>query len=232
MKSVDDPRFNVPLYTGPEAASYLRVPRSTFETWVHGYVRRVGAVEVRYESVVTSSPQSGRQAEIPFIGLVEGMVVAAFRRTGVSMQEIRRALAILSDEIGVPHALASRRLYTDGAKILFDYAASAKTEELAGLTIVTSRQTVFAPVVSEYLRRIDYSDDDWASLLRLPISTRVIVDPNRSFGQPIFERGAVRLEDAMDRFRAGDSLRDVADDLGVPLEDLEEVIRGSLSSAA
>ena len=30
-------RFDKPLYTATEAASYVGVPRSTFETWVRDY---------------------------------------------------------------------------------------------------------------------------------------------------------------------------------------------------
>lgn len=35
-----DLRFEEPLYTVAEASAYLRVPRTTFETWAHGYTRR------------------------------------------------------------------------------------------------------------------------------------------------------------------------------------------------
>lgn len=148
------------------------------------------------------------------------------------MQEIRRALGILADEIGIPHALASKDLFTDGARILYDFAAKEGSEALGGLTIVVSRQRVFAPVIKDYLKRIYYATDGWAGRLRLPQFERVIVDPRRAFGQPIFEKGAARIEDVLDRFKAGDSLREVASDFGVPLDDVEEVIRGSLAPAA
>ena len=46
---------------------------------------------------------------IPFIGVAEGMVLAAFRRAGVSLQHIRSAVAILESEIGIEHALASQK---------------------------------------------------------------------------------------------------------------------------
>jgi hypothetical protein len=36
------------------------------------------------------------------------------------MQRIRPAIDVLSQEVGLEHALASRRLYTDGAEVLFD----------------------------------------------------------------------------------------------------------------
>jgi len=160
------------------------------------------------------------------------MVAAAFRRSGVTMQHIRSALPILSQEIGLPHALASKALYSGGGEILYDYAVHQQSKQLEGLTVVVSGQRVFSPVIRSYLRRISYASDGWANRLRLPFLDGIIVDPQRAFGQPMFEKGAVRLEDVLDRFKAGDSLQEIAHDFGVPFEDVEEVIRGSLSAAA
>ena len=104
----------------------------------------------------------------------------------------------------------------------------------AGLTEVVSRQRVFAPVVAEYLRRIEYGSDGWPVRLVSPATDRpvMVVDPTRSFGQPIFIHGAARMEDVLDRWRAGDALTEVAADFGVPLEDVEDVLRVSLPAAA
>jgi len=60
----------------------------------------------------------------------------------------------------------------------------------------------------------------------------VVVDPMRSFGAPSFERGAGRVEDVMQRFWAGESLDELADDHGVPPEQLEDVVRVASRRAA
>jgi len=39
-RTSDRPLFEKPLYTATEAAAYVGVPRSTFDTWVRGYLRR------------------------------------------------------------------------------------------------------------------------------------------------------------------------------------------------
>src|ERR1700680_773651 len=104
MTAGDDLRVPKPLYTGSEAARFLDVPAPTLGTWVRG---RAGS-----PPIVASLGRVGRAAEIPFVGLVEGMVGAAFRRSGVSMQHIRRALGVLREQVGVEHVLASRALYT------------------------------------------------------------------------------------------------------------------------
>lgn len=235
MSLKDDTRFEIPLYTVAEAARFLGVPASTVGTWAKGYVRRPpGRHEVKAGPILTALSTRPGEATIPFIGLGEGMVIAAFRSAGVSMQHLRKAVAILGKEIGIEHALASERLYTDGARVLFDYAAHEDDNELANLTVVVSQQRVFAPVVKEYLRRITYGPDGWATKIVSPATQKrvVIADPSRGFGQPMFLHGAVRVEDVLDRWRAGERLGDVAADFGVPAEDVEDYLRVALPAAA
>lgn len=235
MSTTSNGRFDTPLYTVAEAARFLGVPTSTFATWAKGYVRRppsrstvVGA------PIVTSFGAERGYPSIPFVGLAEAMVLAAFRRSGVSLQHIRRAVPIIEREIGIEHALASQRLYTDGAVILYDFAEAQHDEELGGLTEVVSRQRVFARVIREYLKRIEYAGDGWAARLVSPATARpvVIADPGRSFGQPIFIHGGVRVEDVLDRWHAGEPLVGVAEDFGVPPEDVEDILRVTLPAAA
>jgi len=223
-----DLRLTVPLYTTAEAAHLLGVPSSTFVSWAHGY-KRGG---IRSEPIVTSLARESGHPDIPFLGLVEGMVAAAFRRAGVSMQHIKRSLRALTEEMGFEHALASRRLYTDGASILFDYAREHDEEQQ--LAVVVTGQRVFTEVVQQYLQRITYDEGDWANLLVLPITSRklVIADPTRAFGRPIFAKTGTPMDEVLNRFRAGEALHSVANDFDLSPEDVEDVIRAALPPAA
>jgi uncharacterized protein (DUF433 family) len=226
-------RFETPLYTIADAARFLDVPVSTFSTWAHGYeARPKDRPAVKGAPILTAVQTPRRHPEIPFVGLVEGMVAAAFRRAGVSMQHIRRSLKILTDEIGVDHALASSKLYTDGASILYDWATSEQDHML--LTVVLTGQRVFHEVIRDYLQRITYAEDGFAERLVLPLTDRPIVecDPTRGFGQPLFIRGGAPMDAVLDRFRAGEPLRDVAEDFDLDPKDVEDVIRASLPHAA
>jgi hypothetical protein len=145
-------RFSSPLYTVAEAARYLDVPASTLTSWAKGYPRAgKGGPEVTGSPVPTTVKSSGRGPVIPFVGLAEGLVLTAMRRAGVPLQRIRPALARLDEELGLQHALASRRLYTDGAEVLYDYAETSEDEEAARaareLVVVRSDQRVFNEVV-------------------------------------------------------------------------------------
>ncbi len=179
----DDPRIARAVFTLREAAGYLGLPNSTLHSWA-----RPGAGAA---PLITCFPACGREATVPFIGFAEAYVLSAFRRAGVPMQRIRPAVEVLSSGIGVDHALASRRLYTDGAEVLYDYASSEHDEELRGLTVVRTGQRQFAEVVRDYLKRITYGGDGWASRVRLPTYQRaeVVVDPRRAFGMPLLVHG-------------------------------------------
>lgn len=158
-----DGRFDVPLYTVAEAARALGVPAPTFTTWARGYERRPsGRKPVRGDAVVTVFKAAPGRPSVPFVGLAEGLVLAAVRQAGVPLQRVRPALARLSQEIRLSHALASKRLWR-----------------------------VFSDVVRSYLSRITYGSDGYASLIRLPGYGRadVVADPERAFRQPIFTYG-------------------------------------------
>jgi uncharacterized protein (DUF433 family) len=232
-------RFEKPLYTVGESARYLDVPERTFYNWAHGYHYTRHGRDVTGPPALTTVPRSGRgRPVVPFIGLAEGYVLSAIRRSGVPMQRIRPAIAQLDAELGLAHVLASRRLYSDGAEVLYDYATSTKDEDTAEaareLVVVRNGQRVFNEVVSSYLTRLDFAADDYASLIRLPAYAvaELIVEPSRGFGQPIFARGGARLDDALALFRAGEPLEVVADEYGIPRDQLEDAVRVATRVAA
>jgi uncharacterized protein (DUF433 family) len=238
--TLTDERFTTPLYTRTEAARYLSVPASTFKTWTDGYERHSEGRGTVGAPVLTSIKplQPGQRGPVvPFIGLAEGLVLAAIRRSGVPLQRIRPALARLKHDLGLPYALASQRLYTDGAEVLYDYArddGDRESEALLNLVVVRSGQRVFNEVVESYLRLVSFGEDGYARLIQLPAYgvAEVVVDPTRGFGQPIFSHGGARLEDALAMFRAGEPLDVVADEYGVPGPELEDAVRVATLVAA
>ncbi|MGH3831495.1 MAG: DUF433 domain-containing protein [Pseudonocardiaceae bacterium] len=229
MPSAD--RFRVPLYSAAEAARHLDVPASTFRTWARGYRNRPpGRPAVVGESIVTTVPvDSG--ASIPFVGLAEAYALAAIRRAGVPLQRIRPALERLRDELGIEHVLASRKLFTDGAEVLYDYAEdhgdTPEARSARELVVVRNDQRVFTEIVESYLRRIEFRDDQWAQLIRLPKyhHADVVVDPDRAFGAPIFARGGARVETVLSAFKSGMDITELTEEYGLSRADLLDVLR-------
>lgn len=216
--SADDPRVSTPLFTIAEAARYLHIPPTSLSRWATHY------------GFVTRERGQGHHASVPFVGLAEAFVLAAFRETGLPMQRIRPAIAKLRDGIGLDHALAAQALYTDGAEILYDYAESGhELGSIGDLVVVRSEQRVFVPVIDQYLKRISYDEIGWAHMLKLPAFdvANVVVDPTRAFGQPIIEGFGVRVEDVVDRYRAGETKPSIAHDFDLPVDVLDDVLRAA-----
>lgn len=224
-ESSSDIRFSKGLYTVASAARLVGMSRSTFDTWAHGYERNFDdRPPVKKGPVVTALDRvSGDDRTIPFVGLVEATVVQAFRQTGLPMQRIRRALEVLGEQGELEHALASERLYSDGAQVLYDYAEVAKDKQLRLLTVVDSGQHVFHEVISRYLQRIKFSDQ-WAGELVVPVTERKLlrVVPSVESGDPIFINGGAPLSALRSRFAAGEPIRSIARDYDVPVDDVRE----------
>ncbi|WP_248959305.1 DUF433 domain-containing protein [Sphaerisporangium perillae] len=228
-------RFSTPLYGVAEAASYLAVPPSTLSTWAYGYERGT----VRGRPVITAkSPSRRHEPALPFVGLAEGYALAAFRHSGVPLQRIRPAIDALERELGVEYALASRRLYTDGAEVLYDFAEHAgdtpEGESARELVVVRNNQRVFSQIVEDYLRRVEFAADGYAQVIRLPQYrvAEVTVDPDHAFGRPRFAHGGARLEDVIDLFRAGEPLDTVAEEYGLSRAEVEDAVRVATRTAA
>lgn len=233
--AADDPRVSRGLFTLAEAAGWLGVPRTTFRSWALGYeVRRPAVPSPTARPIVLTVTSGPGSRGIPFIGLAEGLVLSAFRRSGVPLQRIRPALERLDQEIGLEHALASDRLFTDGVEVLFDYGAKLQPASIRELVTVRSGQRVFAPIVREHLRRISYADDHWARLVELPgyQYARVVISLDFANGRPVLERTRVPVEDVVDRWVAGDSIAGLASGFGLEDAEVEDVVRAATRRCA
>lgn len=226
-------KFKTPLYSVAEASRYLGVNDSTFRSWAKGYRRHsTGRQDVFGNPIVTTiQDQPRRAASIPFVGLAEGLVLAGIRQSGVPLQRIRPALDQLQVEFDFDHVLASKRLYSDGAEVLYDFGLHSGDADDASavkqLVVVRNKQHVFTEVVEQYLRRIEFSQDGFAQVIKLPQYSvaEIVADPRRGFGQPTFERGGARVEDVLGMFWAGESLATVSAEYGVPEAQLEDAVR-------
>lgn len=226
---IDDPHYTTPIYHKAEAAHIIAVPAQTFRDWAVGYARKRldGSQVVSAPIVTTLDPVRPRGVSVPFVGLAEAYIVAAFTRAGVPMKRIRPAVLWLQEHIGLPQALASQRLQTDGAEVLWDFGRMsddpADQDMVDGLVIVRSGQQVFRPVVRDYLTRVTY-EDGWTRRIELPQyrDTAVVVDPWLNGGQPTVADRGIRVRDIVSRLDANEPPEDVAGDYGLTVRDIEQ----------
>jgi uncharacterized protein (DUF433 family) len=212
-----DPRA-VATYGFSEAAQYLHLPKSTVRAWVCG--------QDGFEPLI--DPAGDRSPMLSFINLVEIHMLAAIRRAHkVGLPNVRIALQNLEGS----NPLASHRLETDGVDLFV-----RSFGELVNLS--EPNQRVMVDVMSAYLKRIRWEGDEAAALF--PFSTAdvvdgrrsVMIDPRVSFGRLVIADTGIATEIVLERFRAGESIDELAKDYRRDRLEIEDVLRFETAVAA
>ena len=228
---IHDPHCSMPIYHKAEAAHIIAVPAQTFRNWSVGYAyKRLDGSQVVSAPIVTTQPPTRPYGvTVPFVGLAEAYIVAAFIKAGLPMRRIRPAVLWLQEHIGLPQALASERLQTDGAEVLWDFGRqSGDPTAVDGLVVIRSGQQVFRPVVRDYLSRVTY-EDGWTRIIQLPQFRKVdvIVDPWVNGGQPTVAERGIRVMDVVSRLNAREPTQDVADDYDLTVRQLQAILEAA-----
>lgn len=224
--TAQDPR-NTPSYRLNEAAHYLRIPKATLRSWLVG--------QGSFKPVIAIADRG--TLRLSFVNLVEAHVLDALRRQyQVSLQKIRQALATLSKLPPPPepsrHPLAQHRFATDGKHLLI--------EELGRLINLNERgQLEMKATLDQHLKRIVWAKDGAPAKLfpftrkRQPNEPKaIVIDPTLSFGRPVLAGTGIATAVVAERYKAGESIQDLANDYGRKALVIEEAIRCELSLQA
>jgi uncharacterized protein (DUF433 family) len=220
---VDDIRFTEGLLNLSEAGRYLHVPQQTFHRWARGYRRGEPLLHVL-------EPQR-RRLPVTFIALAEGHILDALRDAGVRPQKIRPALQRLQKEFGSDYVLVAPELATDGIDVLWDFARSKEGE---GLIAGDTGQHIIRGIVEDQMSYIAWDNSGVPNELTLRHwgPSKVIVNVDQSFGQPIFAGTRTRVADVAGMMKAGEDAETVAEEFGLPISDVRTAARILLGRAA
>lgn len=210
-----DPRLTWPIFTISEAARNLGIAPSTLGYWARPWGKG--------QQLVTVFPADGRAPTMPFIGFAEAFVIKAALDAGVPSSRVRPNILALKKHFGqVDHALAHHCVFTDGAEILY---RNMEDDPDGDLSVARTNQKQFRETVRNQLQLISYGDDGFAERLHLPkFEGSVVVDPLVASGAPIIENAGVRVEDLVNRHKAGDDLEEIAFDFEVSVKEVREIV--------
>jgi uncharacterized protein (DUF433 family) len=225
-----DPR-ELPAYTISDSAHYLRIPRSTLRAWVAGQAYRRNGATRMFKPIIDLPDR--HVSLLSFINLVEAHVLDAIRRHHeISLQKVRKAAGYLADHLGSRHPLVDQRFETDGVDLFI-----RRYGEL--INISQSGQLAMRQILEAYLRRVEW--DQTGVVARLYPFTRkravdepkaVVIDPRISFGRPVLVGSGIPTAVIAERYKAGESVDELADDYGRKRLDIEEAIRCELDERA
>ena len=221
---VDDVRFTRPLMTMADAGRHLGIPRQTFHRWARGYEGGGPLLHV-------TDTESFRTASVPFVALAEAWVLEGLRQAGVQPGRIRPALTKLQQEFGREYVLVSPALGTDGISVLWDFS---KTSAGAGLIEGSTGQTVIREIVQDHLRYVGFGTDGYPDRLELkPFEpTKVVINPYRSSGQPVFAGTGTKVANVAAMLKRGEDPDVVAEEHGIGIDAVRSTARVLLGHAA
>lgn len=212
-----------PAYTIAEAARYLRVPKSTLQSWFKG--------QRGFRAVL--KPADPSRSYLSFLNLTEAHVLSVIRYFHrVPMPKIRRSIQYISQQFVSAHPLVDSSLQTDGLDLFVNML-----NEL--INVSQLGQLSMRQIVEAYLSRIEWDERRIPAklypfarkpLIEEPLSIEtepkdVVINPRVEFGRPIIVGTGIRTEIIAERFWAGEAIEAIAQDYALPEEKVSQAIR-------
>lgn len=172
------------LYTPAEASRLLHVPASKISRWLRGHHIGVHQYDPLWAPQVNLG--DGR-IYLGFRDLMEVRIADKFISYGILPQRVRSAIRLASEIMGEDRPLSTARFRTDGRDIFFQVVETNENgEQRERLLNLFRRQYEFRQIIEPLLKTVEF-DQQGIPLLWWPLGRRanVVIDPERSFGQPI-----------------------------------------------
>ncbi len=171
--------IGIGLYTPIEAQKLIGVPAAKLSRWLKGH-----SAKGRYYEPLWK-PQVDLGEDGIFLGfrdLMEMRTAHAFMAAGLSAQLVRKAIVEARRLVDDDHPLSTTRFKTDGRSIFLEVVHESGDQALID---IFKRQYAFRQIIEQSLRDVDYdgiAPERWWPATR---GRGIVVDPKRSFGQPI-----------------------------------------------
>lgn len=226
-----DPR-ELPAYGIPEAAHYLQMPAATLRSWTLGRFYPTQVERRRFFKPIITLPDTHRPL-LSFMNLVEAHVLDAIRRKHeIRLQKVRAALEYLNARFPSRHPLADQKFETDGLDLFIERYGRL-------INITQAGQLAVRELIQAHLRRIE-RDPRGIPIKLYPFTRKrepdepkaVVIDPYVSFGRPILVGTGIATAIIAERYKAGESMDELADDYGRQRSEIEEAIRCELQIKA
>lgn len=228
--------YDEPAYRVGEVAHILSLPRATVQAWCFGHDYRQAHDGSRKLFARVISPADEHQRLLSFVNMCELHVLAVIRRHHrLQLSQVRAAVDYMRLQLQEERPLASGRFRTNGIDLFVEHAGQL-------LNVSKQGQHALREDFERTLDRVDFSSEHDLPIRLFPFTRppsgakvqakTVLVDPTLSFGRPVLCGAFVRTETIENRFRAGDSIADMAKDYGVAAQQIEEALRFEQRRAA
>lgn len=191
MNIRSDPKnlVGIGLYTLNDAAQLLKTPARTIRRWMAGYdYARAGHhhhVQPLWKPEIEIVED---QIDLSFRDLIELRFVKAFVEMGLDLRIVRSCMELARKYAESDRPFSTGHFRTDGKTIFLDSLDGLSEPALIDLR---KQQYVFKTVVERTFRDLDLEDDIVQRWRPFGGKASIVVDPRRSFGQPVAARFGV-----------------------------------------
>jgi uncharacterized protein (DUF433 family) len=205
------------------------MPENTLRSWVVGRLYPVGGQRKRSRPLIRLDDP--KKQYLSFINLVEAHVLAAVRRRhGVKLPKVRKALDYVRRQFQIERPLIDQAFQTDGLDLFVERYSELINASLEG-------QSAMKEIIGVYLKRIERDAKGFPTkLYPFTRDTRaegvptfdprvVVMNSAVSFGRPVIDGTGIPVSSVYERYKAGDSVSDLAQDFRVEIGAIEEAIR-------
>lgn len=196
------------LYTLNEAAQLIGAQKRSIRRWMQGYDYKSEG-ETHHVNPLWQSdiPEFDEQVELSFRDLIELRFIHAFSQAGIGLKAIRNCLEYARDCVQSDRPFSSGRFRTDGKTIFLESLEATGDPKLLDLR---QKQYVFKNIVERTFRDLDLEDDLVVRWRPYKGKSSIVIDPQRSFGQPIAAASGVPTATLADAVEAEGSIANVA----------------------
>ena len=219
MRAAGQNLIGIGLYMPSEAGKLIgvRVPKLT--RWLRGHEVK----GQRYEPLWRPEVDLGDdKIYLSFRDMLEARVASAFITKGLSSQKVRLAIDLAKEVVG-DRPLSTSWLKTDGRAVFLKVVRETGGEP--DLMNLFNKQYAFNAVVEQSFRDVEF--DGPLPNIWWPLGKRsgVLIDPRRSFGQPIERETSIPTQALSSAAQAEGSEEAAAKAWGVPALAVRRAVR-------
>lgn len=215
--------YGIGAYTPVEAARLLHMQPVTLRRWLYGYdYERDDECKVQPPLWKTQYDADDDGPLLGFRDLIEARIVHALRQSRIGLPTIRLCLDRAREMLGEDHPFSTRAFKSDGKRIFLEITKGVEEPRLIDLK---DRQHVFRDFIMPSLYGLEFGEDYAERWWLVPSKKTLVVDPARSFGQPILHRNGLLTSRVVQEINAEGSAERVAKLYDAPLSAIRDAVR-------